>query len=349
MSRVLALARRAIGMTSPNPMVGCVIVKNNRIIGEGYHQLPGLPHAEINALSEAGNDAEGAIMYVNLEPCCHYGRTPPCVDKIIKAKISKVIISMKDPNKLVAGKGITILQQAGIAVKVGLLYEKAVQLNEVYIKYITTGMPFVVIKAGMSIDGKIQGPRKWITSEKSRLLVHRMRSEYDAVLVGIRTVLDDNPHLTARIKRGRNPYKVIMDSQLRVSPDANIFLTEPEKVIIATTSTAPQDKMAILNDRGAKIIVTSSKNGKVNIYELMQQLAKMEITGVLIEGGARINAEALANKIVDKVVFFVTPEIFGNVNYISVVEGLNVPVKLQDIKYRRVGTDILITGYVNYG
>lgn len=346
MVKALALASRARGKTSPNPMVGCVIVKHNKIIGQGFHYAAGLPHAEINALNEAGNDAIDATMFVTLEPCCHYGKTPPCVEKIIKAKISKVIISIYDPNPVVSGKGIEKLREAGIIVEIGLLQDAASKLNEVYIKYITTQMPFVLIKAGMSMDGKIQGDSRWITGEKSRKLVHRLRSEYDAILVGKQTVLTDDPYLTSRIRNGKNPYRIIVDSRLEIPIKANVFIS-PEMVIVSTTPAAPAEKISILKKMGARIIITQpDKDGRVDILELMKQLGKLEITSVLIEGGASLNASALSSGVVDKMALFISPQIFGKRDYLSVVEGLDMPIRLKDICVKKVGEDVLVEGYV---
>jgi diaminohydroxyphosphoribosylaminopyrimidine deaminase/5-amino-6-(5-phosphoribosylamino)uracil reductase len=345
MDRALTLANRARGKTSPNPMVGCVIVKNNKIIGQGFHHSSGLPHAEINALKEAGDAAYEATMFVTLEPCCHYGKTPPCVDKIIKAKMKKVIISIYDPNPVVSGKGIEKLQEAGITVDVGLLQDRAARLNEVYNKYITTRMPFVLIKAGMSLDGKIQGPQQWITNKKSRQLVHKIRSEYDAILVGKQTVLNDNPYLTSRIKGGKNPYRIIVDSRLQIPIDANVF-TDPKMVIIATTHAAPADKLSIIKEIGAMVLITKDVDGMVDIAQLMKQLGQMEITSVMVEGGSRINASFLSSGMVDKMILFISPQIFGKSDYLSVVEGLDTTIRLNDTCVKRVGDDVLVEGYV---
>ena len=339
MARALALANRARGKTSPNPMVGCIIVKDNKIIGQGFHHAAGLPHAEINALNEAGDDAYGATMFVTLEPCCHYGKTPPCADKIIEAKISKVIVSIYDPNPVVSGKGIEELQKAGIIVETGLLQDRAVRLNEVYIKYITTQMPFVLIKVGMSLDGKIQGPEQWITNERSRQIVHKMRSEYDAILVGKQTVLTDNPYLTSRIRGGKNPYRIIVDSRLQIPIESNVFAA-PEMVIIATTPAAPADKLSILRKMGTRVVITSTVDRRVDILELMKQLGQMEITSVIVEGGARINASFLSSGVVDKMALFISPQIFGKMDYLSVVEGLDAAIRLNNICVKRVGDDV---------
>ncbi|MEK7274591.1 MAG: bifunctional diaminohydroxyphosphoribosylaminopyrimidine deaminase/5-amino-6-(5-phosphoribosylamino)uracil reductase RibD [Candidatus Desantisbacteria bacterium] len=348
MTKALTLANHARGKTSPNPMVGCVIVKNNKIIGHGFHHASGLSHAEINALNEAGDDAHEATMFVTLEPCCHYGKTPPCVDEIIKAKISRVIVSNYDPNPVVSGKGIEKLQKAGINVETGLLQDRAVRLNEIYNKYITTRMPFVLVKAGMSLDGKIQGPNQWITNEKSRQLVHKMRSEYDAILVGKQTVLNDNPYLTSRIKgkkNGKNPYRIIVDSRFQIPIESNVF-ANPEMVIIAATNAAPPDKLSIIKKMGARVVITQTVNEVVDIAQLMKQLGQMEITSVMVEGGARINASFLSAGVVDKMALFISLQIFGKRDYLSVVEGLDTVIRLNDACVKRVGDDVLVQGYV---
>ncbi len=348
MAKALTLASYARGKTSPNPMVGCVIVKDNKIIGQGFHHASGLPHAEINALNEAGDDARESTMFVTLEPCCHYGKTPPCVDEIIKAKISKVIVSIYDPNPVVSGKGIEKLQKAGIIVGTGLLQDRAVRLNEIYNKYIATRMPFVLVKAGMSLDGKIQGPQQWITNKKSRQLVHKMRSEYDAILVGKQTVLNDNPYLTSRIKgkkNGKNPYRIIVDSRFQIPIESNVF-ANPEMVIIATTNAASPDKLSIIKRMGARVVVTQTVKEGVDIIELMKQLGQMEITSVMVEGGTRINASFLSSGVVDKMALFISLQIFGKRDYLSVVEGLDTTIRLNDTCVKRVGDDVLIQGYV---
>ncbi|MDI6781879.1 MAG: bifunctional diaminohydroxyphosphoribosylaminopyrimidine deaminase/5-amino-6-(5-phosphoribosylamino)uracil reductase RibD [bacterium] len=348
MAKALTLASRARGKTSPNPMVGCVIVKDNKIIGQGFHHAAGLSHAEINALNEAGDDAHEATMFVTLEPCCHYGKTPPCVDEIISAKISKVIISIYDPNPVVSGKGIEKLQKAGIIVETGLLQDRAARLNEIYNKYITTRIPFVLIKAGMSLDGKIQGPQQWITNEKSRQLVHKMRSEYDAILVGKQTVLNDNPYLTSRIKgkkNGKNPYRIIIDSRLQIPIESNVF-TDSEMVIMATTNAAPADKLSMITKMGARVVITQTVDERVDIVELMKQLGQMGITSVMVEGGARINASFLSSGVVDKMALFISPQIFGKRDYLSVVEGLDTAIRLYDTCVKRVENDVLVQGYV---
>ncbi len=341
--RTLQLAKESIGKTSPNPMVGAVVVKDGKIVGEGYHQKAGSPHAEINALLKAGSQSKGAILYLNLEPCSHYGRTPPCTKAIIEAGIKKVVVSMLDPNPLVCGK--EELEKAGIEIEVGILEEKARKLNAVYIKYITTKLPFVILKSAVTLDGKITTPDKgWITSEQSRELVHQLRSQVDAVLVGKDTVLADNPLLTARIKGVKDPFKIIVDTRLEI-PLVSKVLINPKKVIIATTKDAPEHKVFTLEKLGTKVIILPNSRGMVDVTELMKRLGEMEITSILVEGGAKINASLLENGLVDKVFFFIAPKIAGN-RQVSAIGNLSELVRLKELTVEKIGEDILISGLV---
>ena len=356
MRLALKMASRALGQTSPNPLVGAIVVKNGRIVGQGYHHRAGAPHAEINALAEAGKKAIGADLYLNLEPCTHYGRTPPCADVIIQRRIKRVFVGMQDPNPLVNGKGIEKLRRAGIRVKAGILEKECRKLNEVFIKYITTGVPFVILKAAASLDGKIAtvtGNSKWITNEKSRQYVHRLRSRVDAVLVGIRTVQNDDPLLTTRLKnrRAKNPVRVVVDSTLKISRDARVFNPRSKaRAIIATTPKASPKKIAAIENQGAKVLVIPSQN-RVDLQLLMGALAKEKITSVLIEGGGQINTSALQAGIVDKVVFFYAPRIIGGKKAPLIVSGEGVSkvedsLLLHSIKTRRFEDDVMIEGYL---
>ncbi len=342
----LQLAKKALGKTNPNPMVGAVIVKDGKIIGEGYHQKVGAPHAEINALKKAGADAKGATLYVNLEPCSHQGRTPPCTKSIIKAGIKKVVVSMLDYNPLVCGK--EELEKAGVQVEVGVLEKEAKKLNEAYIKYMITNLPFVILKSAITIDGKITIPDKsWITSDESRKLVHQLRSQVDAILVGKNTILIDDPLLTARIKGAKNPIKIIVDTKLEIPLKAKV-LKNPKKVIIATTENAPQQKISTLEKLGIKVLVLPKSKKMVNVIELMKKLGAMEIISVLVEGGAKINATLLESGLVDKILFFIAPQIAGN-KQLSAVGNLTKPIRLKEIAVERIGADIFISGYVENG
>ncbi len=350
--RAIMLAGKGYGKTSPNPMVGAVIVRKNKIVGEGYHMLAGGKHAERIALERAGTKAAGATMYLNLEPCVHYGRTPPCADLIIESGISRVVACMKDPNPLVSGRGFKKLSGAGVAVEHGLLETEAGKLNESYIKYITTGRPFVTVKAGMTLDGKIAtrtGQSRWITSEKSRKVVHKLRSGVDAILVGVETIIKDNPELTVRgIKHARQPYKIIVDSKGRTPPGAKALGTNPQKVIIAAGK-----ELEGFRKKGINVIAAGGKNGKVNLGSLMDELAKREISTVLIEGGGKIIWSAFTEKIADKIFFFYAPKIFGGDSAPTAVEGegFGAPdeaIRITGLKIKRVDEDILVEGYVKY-
>lgn len=356
MALAIRLASRAAGRTSPNPLVGAVIVKDGVILGKGYHHRAGSAHAEINALAEAQERARGADLYVNLEPCIHYGRTPPCVAALVARGIGRVFVGMQDPNPLVSGRGIQALRDAGIAVEVGILEEKCRALNESFIKFITTGIPFVILKAGASLDGRIAavgGDSKWITNERSRRFVHRLRNQVDAVLVGIGTVEKDDPLLTTRVpgRKGKDPVRIVADSRLRISPRARVFNSESlAGTIIATTTRAPASKIKRLEERGAKVMVVSTGD-KVQLRALLQALGREQITSVLIEGGSRINTAALEERIVDKVLFFFAPRILGGRTAPPLVAGEGVKrveegIVLERIRTRRFGDDVLIEGYV---
>lgn len=359
MRMVLKLAVRAKGKTSPNPLVGAVIVKSDRIIGKGYHRRAGKPHAEINALDMAGRRAKGATLYLNLEPCAHFGRTPPCTKRIISSGIKEVVVAMIDPNPLNCGRGIKELRKAGIEVKVGVLEKEAKKINEAYIKYITTKWPFVILKTAMSLDGKIAtktGDSKWITNESSRRYVHRLRSEVDAVLVGIETVLKDDPRLTSRIKDPgsripvRNPTRVVVDSGARIPLGARV-LNKEAPTIVATTRLASKRKIKALEKKGAKVLVIREKDKRVNLKDLLKRLGELEITSLLVEGGGRINASFLENGLVDKVLFFIAPKIIGGKEALTPVEGEGIKrikdtIKLRNISVRRFGEDVLVEGYI---
>ncbi|KPK38524.1 MAG: hypothetical protein AMJ78_09840, partial [Omnitrophica WOR_2 bacterium SM23_29] len=286
MSLALELAKRGKGLTSPNPCVGAVVVKDGEIIGKGYHRKAGGPHAEIYALKQAGAKAHGATLYVSLEPCRHYGKTPPCIDVIIASKVKRVVAATKDPNPLNNGKGLTFLRRKGIKVSVGILENEARRLNEAFIKYIIKKMPFVTVKIAQSLDGKIAthtGDSKWITSEKAREFTHELRRETDAILVGVETILKDNPLLSARPKvkgarKIKQPAKIILDSKLRTPTSAKIFSKDSAgKVIIVATKFAPKDKIKALKRKGAEILIVESKNGKVNIKTLLRLLGEKGI------------------------------------------------------------------------
>lgn len=317
MKRALALARQGKGRTTPNPMVGAVIVNVGRVVGEGYHQKSGGPHAEIHALRAAGGAARGGTLYVNLEPCCHQGRTPPCTEALIQAGIAHVYVAEVDPNPRVANEGIHQLESAGIQVHVGLCADESAQLNEVHRKYIQTRQPFVILKMAMSLDGKIAtaaGESQWITSLASRHRGHMIRDEVDAILVGRGTVTKDNPALTTRLEtgRGQDATRIVVDSHGRTSPEARIFNPESSAgVIIAVTPSAPIENIKALERVGAEVITVPTEDKRVCLRTLMDILGGREITSLLIEGGGEVSASAIASSVVDKVMCFVSPKLIG--------------------------------------
>lgn len=352
MRRALVLAKR--GKTSPNPMVGAVVVKDGVIVGEGYHRRAGEPHAEVMALRAAGDKARGAAIYVTLEPCCHYGKTPPCSKAVIEAGISSVVVAMVDPHAKVCGQGLAEIEAAGIKTEVGLLEDQAKKLNEVFIKHITTGLPFVTLKMAMTLDGKIAtrtGDSKWISCEASRRIVHRVRDRVDAVMVGVGTVLADDPELTARIgNRKSYPKRIIVDSRARTPANAKIFDLPDGETIIAVTQSAPESNIRKLEQAGARIIYIEENDSLVSLPDLMKKLGEMSITSILLEGGGRIAASALAAGIVDKVMVFVAPKIIGGESAKTPVEGLGVEfmagaIHFERLTTRNVGCDILIEAY----
>lgn len=351
MAEALRIAKNAEGRTSPNPMVGAVIVKDGRIIAEGWHRKAGTPHAEIHALNMAGELAKDSTMYVTLEPCSHFGRTPPCANRIVDAGIKKVVVAMKDPNPLVAGRGIEILKAAGIEVEVGVLEDDARRLNEVFLKYITKKIPFVTAKFACSLDGKIStvaGESQWISCEESRNFVHHLRDISDGIMVGVGTVLADNPSLTTRIDNGKNPVRIVVDSTARTPLDSKILTDGNAKTIIAVTENAPTKKISALQNLGAEIIVAGTS--QVDLKILMAELASREITSVLLEGGGTLNFSMFRASLVDKVFAFIAPKIIGGKNALSPVAGGGVEklcdaVELENLHAEKIGSDILICGY----
>lgn len=357
MKKALELAAKARGKTSPNPMVGAVIVKSGRIISADYHKKAGTPHAEALALKKAGARAKGATLYISLEPCCHNRkRTPPCTDAIIKYGIKEVVIAMVDPNPYVSGMGIRTLRKTGISTRTGVLKNEAQRLNEVFIKYITKKEPFITLKMAQSLDGKIataKGESKWITGPQARSKVHKMRREVDAILTGIGTVEKDNPSLDCRIGRGKNPYRIIVDSLLRISLNSKVLRHDDGKTIIATTARASDKKIKSILKGGNQVVVIKEKKGRVDLKKLMKELGKLEISSLIIEGGSSISASALSAGIVDKVMFFSAPKIIGGIDSISSVGGssparLSSAIELRDIKVTAYGRDFLLEGYPVY-
>lgn len=357
MQRAIELAAKGWGKTRPNPLVGAVIVKEDRIIGEGWHQELGGPHAEINAIRNAKEDVAGATIYVNLEPCSHYGRTPPCAEALIERKFKRVVIAMEDPNPLVAGSGIEMLRQHGIEAEVGLEKLEALKLNDVFIKHITQQAPFVHLKYAMTLDGKTAtkiGDSKWISSEASREYVHLLRSRYAAILVGVNTVLKDDPELTARPigMEGRNPVRVILDSEGRIPENARVLDTgHDKKTIVAMTERVKADKRKRLAERGIEIILTDEMKGRVNIGMLLKELYKRGIDSLLVEGGGTVAASFIEGGYADKLTAFVAPVVIGGTAAPTPVMGDGVEkikqgVRLTYQQFRQYEGDCCLEGYL---
>lgn len=358
MKMALDLAAKGRGFTSPNPMVGAVVVKDGIVVGLGYHEAVGKAHAEVNALKAAGNLAKGATLYVTLEPCNHYGRTPPCTEKIKAAGISRVVVAMKDPNPEVKGGGFDYLKKQGIDISSGLYEDRAKRLNEAFIKYVQTKRPFVILKCAATLDGRIAtktGNSKWISGEESRRFVHRLRHAADAIMVGINTVKKDNPRLTTRLEgiKGSDPIRIILDTHLSISQHAKILhLDSDSDTILVTGVPASKDGKAAIEKQGARILEVSVKDGLIDLDILMETLGGLGVTSLLIEGGSRVIASSLAARIVDKVIFFYAPRILGGDDGIPICSGagpelMSESILLKDIDVRRFGDDIMIEGYID--
>ena len=349
MDLTIKLAEKGKGSTSPNPMVGCIIVKRGRIVGKGYHKKAGAEHAEVLALNDAGKKAINSTMYVNLEPCSHWGRTPPCTEKIVEAGVREVIIGMEDPNPLV--DGFRELKFRGLKTKIGILENDAKKLNEAYVRYMKTKRPFVIIKVAMSADGRIAtktGDSKYITSKEARTYVHQLRTEVDAVMVGLNTVLRDNPELTPRLIKGKDPMKIVVDSKLKIPKNCNL-VKEPSKLIIATTGKASKNDVKKLQQKGVNVIITKTNKGLVDLEDLMKQLGKHEITSVMIEGGSELNSSAIKDGVVDKILIFTAPKLIGN--GLGAIGNLGVnkidkAIELKNPEVKKIGKDVLIEGYL---
>lgn len=355
MTRALELAELGRGRTNPNPMVGAVIVKNGKIIGEGYHERYGEAHAEVNAFKNATEDVTGADMYVTLEPCSHYGKTPPCADLIIAKKIKRVVIGTLDPNPLVAGKGIKKLEAAGIETLIGVLDEENRELNEIFMKYISQKHPFVLLKSAMSLDGKIatvSGQSRWISNETSRAHAHGLRNRYMAIMVGIQTVLADNPELTCRLPNARNPLRIIVDSTLRIPEDARVLQDqERAPTLIAVAKAADDAKKQRLIARGIKIMELPGTDKRVDLAELFRQLGASGIDSVLVEGGATLAFSVLESGAVDKICCYIAPILLGGVNAPTALGGAGIAelteaVRLKDIQITQLENDICVIGKV---
>ena len=358
MEQALSLAKLALGQASPNPAVGAVVVKNDVVVGQGYTQPPGSWHAEIVALKQAGEEAKGATLYVILEPCCHYGRTPPCTKAVIDAGIEEVHFAMIDPNPIVLGKGKDELEKAGIKVWVGEHEAEANQINEAYIKYITTAVPFITAKFAVSLDGKIatkHGDSKWITGEQARKYVHGLRYISDAIMVGVNTVLADNPQLTTRFggvggTARKQPLRVIVDSKGRTPLTAKVF-DEPGKTLLALGKQAVQEKKAAFTRLGAELLELPSTEGLVDLEKLLKALGERGITSILVEGGEALLGSLFDHGLVDKIIAFISPIIIGGKGAKTPVGGKGVDrvidsLRLERVNIERLGDEVMVSGYV---
>lgn len=356
MRLAMQLAGNAIGRTSPNPLVGAVIVKDNRVVGCGWHRKAGTPHAEVHALNQAGELAQGADVYVTLEPCAHYGKTPPCSKALVEAKVKNVYGGLLDVNPKVAGKGFKILEDAGIHVEYGFLQDELRKQNEVFFKWIEHKKPFIILKAAMTLDGKIAtatGQSKWITNETSRAYGYKLRDIYDGIMVGINTVIEDNPMLTARVDGGKNPIRIVVDSSLKIDINANVVQDKSAKTIVATTDKADKDKILKLQAQDVDVIVVDKdENDKVDIEKLLDILGQQNICSILVEGGATLSGSFVAKKLVDKVYFFIAPKIIGGKEAKTPVAGTGIlnlqeALALKDIQIEKLEEDVLIIGRVD--
>ncbi|MEH7514825.1 bifunctional diaminohydroxyphosphoribosylaminopyrimidine deaminase/5-amino-6-(5-phosphoribosylamino)uracil reductase RibD [Gottfriedia acidiceleris] len=343
------------GQTYPNPLVGSVIVNDNRIVGIGAHLKAGEPHAEINALRMAVDKAEGGTIYVTLEPCSHHGRTGPCAEAIVRAGLKKVVVATLDPNPLVAGKGVKILQDAGIEVIIGVCEEQSIKMNEVFNKYIVKNIPFVVMKSASTLDGKIathSSDSKWITSAEARNDVHQLRNEIGAILVGVNTVLKDNPELTTRIPNGRNPVRVILDSTLKIPLDSKVVTDQQAETWIFTSQKHSEQIRIELENLGVKVFVTSDLS-RVDLNEMLKILGEHSISSLLVEGGGEVNASFMNQNLVDKVIVYLAPKLIGGKNAPTFLEGTGLDkmgqaIELEEIELTKIGPDYKFIGYPKY-
>lgn len=354
MRLALRLASRGAGRTSPNPLVGAVLVRGGKIVGAGHHRRAGGDHAEIVALKRAGKRARGATLYLNLEPCSHQGRTPPCALSLIRAGVRRVVVGMVDPNPLVSGKGIRRLRQAKIRVDVGLLERECRRLNEAFSKHITRRIPFVILKLAASLDGRIAtstGDSRWVTGPLSRRYVHELRDQVDVVVVGAGTVLADDPNLTCRLRGGRDPWRVVLDGRLRIPLKAQLLRRrDPKKTIVVTGSRAPAKKIKTIRGTGATVWQLPLRAGRIPFTAVLKRLGKMGLNSVMIEGGATTASRALKEGIVDKILFFYAPKLIGGEGK-GMIDGLGIRQmaqckRIKDIEVKKLGDDLLVSGYL---
>ena len=361
MKMALNLAEKGIGYTSPNPMVGAVLLKDGELVGKGYHQAAGKAHAEVNAIDDAGPLAKGATLYVTLEPCNHVGRTPPCTEKILAAGIREVVVAMRDPNPNVTGGGIEYLQRQGIQVRWGVCEAEAIKLNEAFIKYVASQRPFVIVKCAATLDGRIAtrtGDSKWVTGPESRAFVHRLRHAVDAIMVGIHTIQQDDPRLTTRIEGegGKDPVRIILDTRLSIAEEANVLRLKSDSatILVCASSEAGErsQKRSRLEKKGVRIVEAPLKSDRIDLDKLMIRLGADGITSLMIEGGGDVIASALADGVVDKLFFFYAPKILGGDDGVPICRGrgperMDGCIRVRNMEVRRFGSDVLIEGYID--
>lgn len=358
MKMALELAEKGWGHTSPNPLVGCVIVRDGEIVGRGYHEKYGQAHAEVNAIRDAGEKAMGATLYVNLEPCCHYGKTPPCSDLIIRSGLKRVVVGMRDPNPKVLGGGIKQLLDAGIEVEAGVLEEEAKRLNEIFIKHISQGEPFVILKTAVTMDGRtctVTGDSKWITSEESRRLVHKIRAGVSCLVTGVETVIKDDPMLNVRLEgEWRDPLRVVLDSKARIPLSSKLLTHSPESTLVCVAENASRESIENIRQTGVQLLVLPGSDEGIDIKALIAELAKRGLDSVLVEAGARVNTSFLRAGLVDKIMMFMAPKILTGAGSPSWTAGrspelMREAIELEGIWAEPVGSDILVQGYVKGG
>jgi diaminohydroxyphosphoribosylaminopyrimidine deaminase / 5-amino-6-(5-phosphoribosylamino)uracil reductase len=358
MDMCLHLAEKGKGYTSPNPMVGCVIVKNGKVVGRGYHEKYGGPHAEVNALTRAGKLAERSTLYVNLEPCSHFGKTPPCVDLIISKKVKRVVIGMRDPNPVVNGSGVKKLREAKIEVIENILIRRAKLLNEKFIKSVGQKMPFVTVKIAQTLDGRIadsQFKSKWITNSLAQKYTHGLRATNDAILVGANTIIKDNPKLTVRLLKGRNPVRVVVDGKLSTPLSSEVFRnTNVAKTVIFISKKIVRTKHSKINaltKLGIDVVALKSNSYRISLNQVLKMLHLMNITSVLVEGGSNIFSQIIVKNLADKIVFMVAPKILGD-GIQSIKLNKNIPLQkalsLKNLKIKILNDNVIFEGYINY-
>ncbi|QXM09068.1 bifunctional diaminohydroxyphosphoribosylaminopyrimidine deaminase/5-amino-6-(5-phosphoribosylamino)uracil reductase RibD [Geomonas subterranea] len=351
MRLALSEARKGVGKTAPNPAVGCVIVKDDAIVGKGWHKKAGTPHAEVHALRKAGALAQGADVYVTLEPCSHFGKTPPCAKALIEARVSRVYVAMVDPNPLVSGRGIAMLREAGIEVEVGLLEAESRELNLPFIKWIQTRRPYVVLKSAITLDGKsatASGDSKWVTGDAARREVHRLRGRLDAIMVGVGTVIKDDPLLTCRVPGGKDPLRVIVDSTLRIPRHAALFSLKSQATTVIATCCADPARGDALSAHGVEVLVCKERDGRVDLDDLLSKLGERGVQSVLLEGGHHLAGAFVRGGFIDRCMLFLAPKLVGGTGMgLFAGEGVQLmadAIRLEDVQVKRIGVDLLVQG-----